>query len=109
MLSELGTLSDKEKRLESLLRSFSDNYYCNSPIPNEYEEFVGDIVEAGRENGWTDEFIRICEANPEAEFCDIVKLIYTPERFPPLEIYDDDTGEILGYGYEGNFPDGQDK
>lgn len=90
MINELGELSEKEKRLESLLRSFPDNYYCNSPIPNEYEEFVGDIVEAGRERGWTDEFIRICETNPGIQFSEIVKIIYSPERFPPPEIVDDD-------------------
>lgn len=90
MISELGELSEKEKKLETLLRSFPDHYYCDSPIPNEYEEFIGDIVEDGRENGWTDEFIRICEENPNIEFCDIVKLIYSEERFPPLEIVDDD-------------------
>lgn len=49
MISELGKLSDKEKKLESLLRSFPDDFYCESPIPNEYEEFIGDIVETGRE------------------------------------------------------------
>ncbi len=90
MISELGELSKKEQKLEQLLRAFPDNYYINSPIPNEYENFIGDIVEDGRECGWTDEFIRICEANPGAEFCDIVKLIYSEERFPPLEIVDDD-------------------
>lgn len=105
MIGELGKLSEKEQRLERLLRSFPDNCYQQSPIPNEYEEFIGDIVEAGREHGWTDEFIRICEANEGAEFCDIVSLIYSDERFPPLEIVDDDTGEVLGYGYEGNFPE----
>lgn len=105
MISELGVLSAKEKELETLLRAFPENYYCKCPIPNAYEELVGDIVEVGRERGWTDEFIRICEANEGAEFCDIVNLIYSDERFPPLEIYDDDSGEILGYGYEGNFPD----
>ncbi len=97
--------NEKEKKLESLLRGFPDNYYCNCPIPYAYEDIIESTLEAGRENGWTDEFIRICEANPEAEFCDIISMIHTDERFPPLEIYDDDTGEILGYGYEGNFPD----
>lgn len=101
--------NEKEKRLETLLRAFPDNFYCNSPIPGEYEGLLESTLEAGRENGWTDEFIRICEANPGAEFCDIISLIHTPERFPPLEIYDDDTGEILGYGYEGNFPNGRPK
>ena len=90
MISELGKLSDKEKKLESLLRSFPDDFYCESPIPNEYDEFIGDIVETGRDNGWTDEFIRICESNPNARFCDIVKLIYSEDRFPPLEIVDDE-------------------
>lgn len=107
MISDLGELSEKEKELEKLLRAFPDTHYCISPIPNEYEEFIGDIVEAGRDHGWTDEFIRICEANTGKEFCEVVKLIYSKERFPPLEIYDDDTGEILGYGYPGNFPDGR--
>ena len=107
MIGELGKLSEKEKRLEALLRSFPDNYYCNSPIPNEYEEFIGDIVEAGRERGWTDEFISICESNPGVEFSDIVKIVYSHERFPGVEIYDDETGEILGYGTIGNFPEGK--
>lgn len=98
MISELGQLSEKEQRLERLLRSFPDNYYINSPIPNEYENFIGDIVEEGRENGWTDEFIRICEANEGAEFCDIVKLIFSKERFPPLEIVDDEDEEESGNG-----------
>lgn len=109
MISELGRLSEKEKKLENLLNAFPDTHYRDCPIPNAYEEMIGDIVEAGRKNGWTDEFIRICEANPGVEFCEIVKMVYTDERFPPLEIYDDDTGEILGYGYEGNFPDGRGK
>lgn len=90
MISELGKLSDKEKKLESLLRSFPDDFYCESPIPNEYEEFIGDIVETGRDNGWTDEFIRICESNPNATFDEILDLIFTEERFPPLEIVDDE-------------------
>ncbi len=109
MMDELGTLSAKEIKLNDLLREFPDNFYVNSPIPYEYEDTISDIILAGRENGWTDEFIRICEANSGSELNDVVKLIYTPERFPLLEIYDDDTGEILGYGYEGNFLDGQDK
>lgn len=40
-------------------------------------------------NGWTDEFIRICESNPNASFDEILDLIFTEERFPPLEIVDE--------------------
>lgn len=109
MMNELGTLSAKEARLNELLRGFSDNYYRYVSLPDQYEENISDIILAGRANGWTDEFIRICEDNQGMELEDIVRLIFTPERFPPLEIYDDETGEILGYGYEGNFPDGRGK
>lgn len=92
---------DKKRLLVKLLKSF--------PHPNhigeDHKDTIVGICIAADANGWIDEFIRICENNPDASFDDILALIHTPERFPPLEIYDEDTGEILGYGYEGNFPD----
>lgn len=81
-----STMSVKEAKLVSLLE--------NLPHPShDYDEVCGHIFiigMEGRENGWTDDFICICEANPEADFSQILKLIFTEERFPPLEIVDDD-------------------
>ena len=77
---------EKEKKLIDLLKQF--------PHPNhegdDYRDTVVGVSLAADENGWTDEFICICEDNPNATFDDILALIFTEERFPPLEIVDDD-------------------
>ena len=89
-LRELGELSEKEQYLLDLARSFPDDYYCNSPIPLEYEMLLEDLIVDGRKFGWTDEFIRICEDNRGIQFCELLKLIVTEERYPLLEIVDED-------------------
>ncbi len=79
-------LTKNEEKLADLLEQF--------PHPNhtgdDYESCLICISASGRRNGWTDEFIRICEENPNATFDDILALIFTEDRFPPLEIVDDD-------------------
>lgn len=96
-------MNENGKHLVELLKKY--------PHPNhigeDHRNAVVGVCLAADLNGWTKDFIRICESNPNVTFDDILELIYTPERFPPLEIYDDDTGEILGYGHEGNFPNGR--
>lgn len=77
---------EKERKLIRLLKAY--------PHPNHTEEdrkviIIGIMISAD-ENGWTDEFIRICEANPDVTFDEITKLIITEERFPPIEIVDDE-------------------
>ncbi len=79
-------MTAKEERLIDLLKQY--------PHPNHVgEDYTGCIfcisVKA-TENGWTDEFINICEDNPDTQFDDILALIFTDERFPPLEIVDDE-------------------
>ena len=80
---------DKEKKLIDLLKQF--------PHPNhEGEDFRDTIIGVSLSadaNGWTDEFIRICEENSNATFDEILDLIFTNDRFPPLEIVDDDLFE----------------
>lgn len=80
---------DKEKKLIDLLKQF--------PHPNhegdDYRDTIVGVSLAADENGWTDEFIRICEDNPNSTLDDILALIFTEERFPPLEIVDDDEPE----------------
>ena len=77
---------DKEKKLIDLLKQF--------PHPNhEGEDFRDTIIGvclSADANGWTDEFIRICEENSNATFDEILDLIFTNDRFPPLEIVDDE-------------------
>lgn len=94
---------EKCQKLMKLLKAY--------PHPNhegdDHKETLVGVCLAAEIYGWIDEFIRICEENPNAALDDILALIFTEERFPPLEIVDDETGEILGYGYEGNFPDKQ--
>lgn len=87
---EVGDLSAKESRLKNLLESFPHKDFDESPVPNDFENGVALAVLDGRDNGWTDEFIRICEANKGITFTELEKLIYTEERFPPLEIVDDE-------------------
>lgn len=80
------SMSKSEEILVSVLKSL--------PHPDhDDDQFYGlifGIVVSGRENGWVNEFIRICEGNPDLDFDGITKLIFTDERFPPLEIVDDD-------------------
>ena len=69
---------DKEKKLIDLLKQY--------PHPNhEGEDFRDTIVGVSLA-----EFIRICESNPNATFDEILDLIFTEDRFPPLEIVDDE-------------------
>lgn len=79
-------LTSNEERLAALLESY--------PHPNhsgrDYENALICISVSARGNGWTNKFIRICEENPNVIFDDILKLIFTEERFPPLEIVDDE-------------------
>lgn len=76
----------KERQLVRLLKSF--------PHPDHTDEdrkwIIAAILMSAEENGWTDEFIRICEANPGVAFDEVTKLILTEERFPALEIVDDE-------------------
>ncbi len=77
---------DKEKKLIDLLKQF--------PHPNhegdDYRDTIVGVSLAADEKGWTDEFIRICEDNPNATLDDILALIFSEERFPPLEIVDEE-------------------
>lgn len=79
-------LTRSEEKLAELLEQY--------PHPNhtgdDYEHCLICISAAGRQYGWTDEFIRICESNPNATFDEILDLIFTEDRFPPLEIVDDE-------------------
>lgn len=79
-------MTAKEERLMDLLEHFPHPNH----IGDDYDGCVICAVAAGREHGWTDEFIRICEDNPSVSFDDILALIFTEERFPPLEIVDDE-------------------
>ena len=89
MAKNKDTLSDKQNRLIDLLKHYprpnhSDDDACGLTIC---------ILLAADENGWTDEFIRICEDNPNVTFDEILDLIFDEERFPPLDIIDDDEEE----------------
>ncbi len=80
------TANETESKLISLLERYKH------PEQDD-DQFLGVIfctVYAGRENGWTNEFIRVCEAKPDSTFDEVIKLISTEERFPPLEIVEDD-------------------
>lgn len=79
-------MTEKEAKLIALLGRYphaerDDDEICG---------IIYIISRAGRENGWTDEFIRICEANPDITFGELTRLIFTEERFPSLEIVDDE-------------------
>lgn len=80
------TASESETKLIILLEKYQH--------PDQDDDLFFGIIfctaYSGRENGWTNEFIRICEANPNATFDEVAKLIFTKERFPPLEIVEDD-------------------
>ena len=79
-------VTERQNKLIDLLKSY--------PRPNHTDDdacgLIVCILLAADENGWTDEFIRICEDNPNLTFDEILDLIFTEERFPPLEIVDDD-------------------
>ena len=99
-------LTEKEKRLEALVRALPDNYYSVCPIPDEYEGMIEHIIKVAHRYGWVDEFIRICEANEGKELSEVMKIMFSPDRRTCVTIYDENTGEILGYGQVGNFPEG---
>lgn len=77
---------EKERKLIKLLKAY--------PHPDHTEEdrkgVILAIMISADENGWTDEFIRICEANPDVTFSELTQLIFTEERFPPLEVVDEE-------------------
>lgn len=79
-------INEKQKKLISLLKKY--------PHPNhDDDQFKGLIlctVLSADERGWTDEFVRICEDNPNVSFSEILDLIITEERYPPIEIVDDE-------------------
>jgi len=88
---------EKERKLIKLLKAY--------PHPNHTEEdrkgvILGIMISAS-ENGWTNEFIRICEGNPTATFDEILSLIFTDERFPSLEIVDSEKEDGLSYENRG--------
>lgn len=76
----------KERQLVGLLKSFPHPDYTDE----DRKWIIVAILMSAEENGWTDEFIKICEENPGATFDDVTKLIFTEERFPALEIVDDE-------------------
>ncbi len=82
-------LKDDEKKLIKLLKAY--------PHPNhkldDHRGLIICISLSASQNGWTREFIGICEKNPDASFDEILNLIMTPERFPALEVVDDETNE----------------
>ncbi len=83
-------VNEKQKKLISLLKSYPHPHHDS----DQFKGMILCTVLAADEYGWTDEFVRICEENPNADFGYILKLIYTEERFPPLEIvYDDEDFE----------------
>ena len=84
MISKHEQMIDKEKKLIDLLKSFP---HPNHEGDDNRDTIVG-VSLAVDSNGWTDEFIRICEENPNATFDDILASIFTEDRFPPLEIVD---------------------
>lgn len=88
-MAKNNILSDKQKKLIDLLKSYPRPFHTEDDACG----LVICIVVAAHENGWTDEFIRICEDNPAVTFSDILSLILTDERFPPLEIVDDSDDE----------------
>lgn len=79
-------VSENEIKLIRLLKKYSHPHHDDE----QFKGLILCIVMSADENGWIDEFIRICEDNPEVDFDDITKLIFTESRFPPLEIVDDD-------------------
>lgn len=95
-------MTEKEKKLELILRSRPDSDYDEKMR----EAVIANALEEAHSHGWTDDFIRICEENPDLELGFLATLLFKG-RYKPLEVYDDETGEILGYGYPGNFPDGR--
>lgn len=82
-------ITQNDKRLIDLLKDY--------PHPNrdidDVQGLIICVVLSARENGWTEEFIRICRRNPDVTFDEILDLIITEERYPPIEIVDDDDEE----------------
>lgn len=82
----MSLMTNNEKRLIELIKQY--------PHPNHSVEDRNGlgicIMLSGRENGWTDDFIRICEDNPNISFDEILELIFSKERFPTLEIVDNE-------------------
>ena len=77
---------DKDLELMCLLKALP------SPDHDNRDKFglILCAVISGSEHGWTDDFIRICKANADKDFGEVIKLILTEDCFPPLEIVDDE-------------------
>lgn len=78
-------MNEKERKLIKLLKSYP---HPNHTVDDRNGVGILILLSAGQ-NGWIDDFIQICEDNPNVSFDEILKLIFTEERYPPLEIVDD--------------------
>lgn len=77
---------EKEKKLARILKNYPHPDHSNE----DRKWLIVALLMSAHDNGWTDEFIRICENNPSIDFGGILKLLITDDRFPPLEIVDDE-------------------
>lgn len=80
-------------------------------VSDSYSDFVAGVMGEARDcPEKLDELKAFIKEHPEATTSDIGKwtMIHIqkldPENPPEAIICDDDTGEIIGYGYPGNFP-----
>lgn len=79
-------MTESEAKLLGLLESYPHIHHTDE----DFHGVIFGIMISGRKNGWTNEFIRICEDNIGIDFHELAHLIITPERFPPIPIVEDD-------------------
>lgn len=80
------TSETKEKRLIQTLKSLPFYNYTE----DERKSIIVLTCITAEENGWIDLLQKICDDNPNATLEEVFDLYYSEERFPPLEIVDDE-------------------
>lgn len=78
-------VTDTERELVDLFLP----YYKKDPSMDKENSIVGTIIAVSGEN-FEDEIIELVKDNKDKPFKELLDLIWTRERFPSLEIVDDD-------------------
>ena len=80
------TSDEKAKKLVQTLKSLPFSDYSEE----ERRSIIILTCVTAEENGWIDLLQKICVDNPQATLEEVLNLYYSEERFPPLEIADDE-------------------
>lgn len=80
------TSDEKAKKLVQTLKSLPFSDYSEE----EKRSIIILTCVTAEENGWIDLLQKICDDNPQATLEEVLELYYSEERFPPLEVVEDE-------------------